>query len=129
MTSPLATNRLLTLAILVSLIAAAATIRFDRMRSTCPFFNLTGVPCPLCKMTSAWSLTLHGELRAGAATNPLGVIILLGVVMTAVYLVFALVRQRPPLRGATFLSNHRWPIVLILTLWLANWVYVAWRLL
>ena len=40
----------------------------------CPLRALTGVPCPLCGMTTSVESTLHGDIGAALAANPAGVV-------------------------------------------------------
>ena len=46
----------------------------------CPLRTLTGVPCPLCGMTTSVEDTLHLDLRAALAANPAGVAAVLAAV-------------------------------------------------
>lgn len=39
----------------------------------CPLRSLTGIPCPLCGMSTSVEATLHGRLGAAAAANPVGI--------------------------------------------------------
>jgi hypothetical protein len=39
----------------------------------CPLRALTGVPCPLCGMTTSVEATLHLDLSAALAANPAGI--------------------------------------------------------
>jgi hypothetical protein len=41
----------------------------------CPLRTLTGVPCPLCGMTTSVEDALHLDLRAAAAANPGGLVV------------------------------------------------------
>jgi hypothetical protein len=40
----------------------------------CPLRTLTGVPCPLCGMTTSVEDTMHGHLGAALAANPMGIV-------------------------------------------------------
>ncbi|MEO7716422.1 MAG: DUF2752 domain-containing protein [Capsulimonas sp.] len=40
--------------------------------SICPFYYLTGLPCPGCGLTRAFVLIGHGDLRQSLALHPLG---------------------------------------------------------
>jgi hypothetical protein len=40
----------------------------------CPLRTLTGVPCPLCGMTTSVTATTHLHLLAAASANPFGVV-------------------------------------------------------
>ena len=127
--NPVTLNRLIGLTLLIGLVAAAAVIPFDQRAPTCPLFNLTGFPCPLCKMTSAWSLSLRGEVTEAIAVNPFGVFFLLITLGGIVYFPAALALGRPPLPWSQWRRQHPWPLRLFLVAWLFNWAYVAWRLL
>ncbi|GAB3582148.1 DUF2752 domain-containing protein [Calidifontibacter terrae] len=39
--------------------------------TTCPFLLLTGLPCPTCGMTRAWTLIGHGRFTEAMTFNPL----------------------------------------------------------
>lgn len=53
----------------------------------CPLRRLTGIPCPLCGMTTSVEETLRLHVHAAAAANPAGLL--------AVVLAIALVARRP----------------------------------
>ena len=40
----------------------------------CPLRTLTGVPCPLCGMSTSVEDTVHAHLGAAAAANPVGIL-------------------------------------------------------
>ncbi len=42
----------------------------------CPLRTLTGVPCPLCGVTTSVRDTLGGHLRAGLSAAPLGLVLI-----------------------------------------------------
>ena len=62
----------------------------------CPLRTLTGVPCPLCGMTTSVEATVHGHLGRALAANPAG----LAVVALAVLL---LVRRPASVRYSLLL--------------------------
>ena len=53
----------------------------------CPLRTLTGIPCPLCGMTTSVRATLHLDLSAALAANPGGI--------AAVAVAAALIALRP----------------------------------
>jgi hypothetical protein len=59
----------------------------------CPLRTLTGIPCPLCGMTTSVEATVHLDLRAALAANPAG---LLAVAAALVLLVVRPARVRIP---------------------------------
>lgn len=54
----------------------------------CPLRASTGVPCPLCGLTTSVTATMHLDLPAAAQANPFGI----GAVVAAIALLF--VRKR-----------------------------------
>jgi hypothetical protein len=44
---------------------------------TCPLRALTGVPCPLCGMTTSVESTVRLDLEVAAAANPAGIALVL----------------------------------------------------
>src|SRR4051812_49136104 len=60
----------------VALIAGGAVLAASGAHSpvACPLRTLTGVPCPLCGMTTSVDETFHGHLGAALAANPAGVL-------------------------------------------------------
>ena len=110
--------------LLAVLILAATLIPFHQMKSTCPMYNLTGVPCPFCKMTTAWSLFLRGNVMTGLAVNPMGVAFLLVTIGGIFYLALALIMRYEGFPITTWTKKHRWPVRIFFLLWLINWIYV-----
>lgn len=74
----------------------------------CPLRTLTGVPCPLCGMTTSVEATVHGRLGAALLANPAGPL--------AVAAALALLVRRP--RRAI-----RVPTVAVLGTVLALWLF------
>ncbi|HPM78499.1 MAG TPA: DUF2752 domain-containing protein [bacterium] len=126
---PITLNRLLFPTLLGGLVAAAAAIHFEVMPPICPLYNLTGFPCPLCKMTSAWSLATRGEVARALLTNPYGVLLLLAALGGIVYFPVALIRRLPAFNWDEWRRRHPWPVQIFFAGWLLNWAYVAWQLL
>lgn len=124
---PLTTNRLVSLTLLTVLILLAALVRFDQIPSTCPFYRITGVPCPFCKMTSSWSQIMHGQPITGFKTNPLGALLLLFAAGPFIYLIIALLFRRPKCALPKKVGQKRWIIGSFIFIWLANWLYVVCR--
>ncbi len=51
------------------------------MPSICPFFNITGTPCPGCGLTRSFVSLAHGHIREAFAWHPLGPIMFTGALL------------------------------------------------
>ena len=49
----------------------------------CGLIQFTGIPCPTCGMTTAYSHTVRGRLLAGLSTQPFGFVLALGTILSA----------------------------------------------
>jgi hypothetical protein len=58
----------------LAMLAAAATLPLlpGHAGLPCPLRTLTGVPCPLCGMTTSVEATVHGHLVRALQANPAG---------------------------------------------------------
>jgi hypothetical protein len=67
----------------VALIAAGAAISATGVHPAlvCPLRALTGVPCPLCGMTTSVEATLQGDPGAAVAANPAGLVAVAAAVL------------------------------------------------
>lgn len=74
----------------------------------CPLRTTTGVPCPLCGMTTAVKAVLAGHVQASVAANPFGIV--------AVLLAVALL-LRPSARVL------RLPLALVVAAALSSWLW------
>ena len=79
----------------------------------CPLRALTGIPCPLCGMTTSVEATVHGDLADAFATNPAGPL------FVAAAVAFLLARTRR-------LAIGRWWLVAVVA---AIWAYELVRVL
>jgi hypothetical protein len=46
--------------------------RIAHLPTVCPFYTLTGLPCPLCGLTRAFVFLGHGQLRESLHWHPIG---------------------------------------------------------
>lgn len=74
----------------------------------CPLRTLTGVPCPICGMTTSVEATVHGHLLSALQANPAGPLAVLAAV--------ALVVRRPA-------GGIRIPTVAVVGLLLFLWIF------
>jgi hypothetical protein len=93
----------------VSLVAAGAALPLVPVHAPlgCPLRSTTGVPCPLCGMTTSVVATVHLRLDEALAANPAGV--------AAVAVALALLALRPER------LRIRAPLVLVALV--AMWVF------
>ena len=91
----------------VMLIGAALLPRLPgHPGAPCPLRELTGIPCPLCGMTTSVEDTVGGHVGRALAANPAGV---LGVATALALLIFRPRHMKLPAAV---------PIVLVLAMWL-----------
>ncbi len=57
----------------------------------CSFTLTTGLPCPTCGMTTAFSLVMHGRFLAAFLAQPAGMVLCLGTVVLFVYAAYVAV--------------------------------------
>jgi uncharacterized protein DUF2752 len=74
----------------------------------CPLRTLTGVPCPMCGMTTAVKAAMHGHVQSSVAANPFGLV----AIAVAVLLLL-----RPGMR------SMRVPVALLVACALTSWVW------
>lgn len=93
----------------LALLAAAATLPLlpGHAGLPCPLRTLTGVPCPLCGMTTSVEAAVHGHFLVALRANPAGPFALLAAVA------LLLRRSAGPLRIPTVVAAG-----LVLGLWI-----------
>jgi len=74
----------------------------------CPLRTLTGIPCPLCGMTTSVEATVHGHLVAALQANPAGPFAVLAAI--------ALIVRRPR-------NDIRMPTTVVLGILLGLWLF------
>jgi hypothetical protein len=86
---------------------------------SCPFNTLTGLPCPICGISRASVLMLHGDIGGSFRMHPLGPVVVIGAVMSVVYLPWAIMGRKELEAGGI----RRW------IMWgLVGVVLVAWMI-
>lgn len=89
----------------------------------CLFKSLTGLPCPGCGTVRSLHLLLHGDVVGSVQTNPLGLLLSLFFIASAV-LVLRDIRHNDDLLYR--LMHYRWrptALVVVVLLTLANWLW------
>ncbi len=91
----------------------------------CPFHAITGIPCPTCGITRAFSSLFHGDPREAFLFNPLGLSVLLGIAIYLVYAGVVVVVKLPRLRWNPLSAKQKATLRLIVILIIAiNWIYL-----
>ncbi len=88
----------------------------------CSMKQLTGVACPSCGMTTAFSLAAHGRLFDALATQPAGAILAMGCAMIVLACGYAAWRDTPIERYIAALLRPRL-IVGLIGLVVVAWIY------
>ena len=61
---------------------------------TCPFYALTGHPCPFCGGTRSYAAMWHGDVAAAVRYYPLGPVLFVLTFFALAYAVWAAARRR-----------------------------------
>jgi hypothetical protein len=94
----------------------------DGLWLPCPLRALTGVPCPLCGMTTAATALASGELGAALAANPF-VLLLAGFTMVMAVLMAARAIGRLPGAAQWPASRSRQSHSVVAVLAAASWAF------
>src|SRR5436305_9813874 len=100
-----------------ALLAGGALVASSGAHSplACPLRTLTGVPCPLCGMTTSVDATFHAHLGPALAANPAGVAAVASAVAVQFGRVPAFATRRvvlfPVLVGMWLFELHRFGVV------------------
>jgi hypothetical protein len=86
----------------------------------CAAREATGVACPTCGMTTAWSLATRGRLRASWEANPAGCLTALAAAGLAAWMLASAASGRPRL-SRTIAGPLAWAAVLAAAAGLAAW--------
>jgi hypothetical protein len=103
-------------------VAYQATLGGQGLWLPCPLRTLTGIPCPLCGMTTAATGLAAGDLGAAVAANPF-VLLLAGftLVMAVLMAGRAIGRLGPPAQWPA--SRRRQSYVVASVLGAASWAF------
>lgn len=95
--------------------------------TVCFIKSVTGVPCPSCGSTRSVLELLHGQLKSAFLLNPLGFVLLAGLLIIPLWLLFDLLSQRQSLlqvylRSEQFIRKPL-PAIIFILLLLINWIW------
>ncbi len=88
----------------------------------CGFLQLTGIPCPSCGLTTAFSHIAHGHPVDAFLAQPFGVAVYVAMAWLSGYAVVALWRRKP-LSDLTESSNFLTGQYILLGIMLVSWFY------
>src|SRR6267143_4655730 len=88
----------------------------------CPFFYITGHPCPFCGGTRSFAYMWQGDVADAVRLYPLGPALFAGSVVGVVGLAAGIVSGRS---WSLNLSSRQWRL---LTIWMVSLVAISWAL-
>ena len=112
----------------VGLVAAGAaatyqaTLGGEGLWLPCPLRTLTGIPCPLCGMTTAATGLASGDLGAAVAANPFA-LLLAGFTLVMAVLMVARALGRAPAAAQWSPSRRRQTIWVAAVLAVVSWAF------
>jgi len=87
----------------------------------CAFRWITGLPCPLCGMTTAFTLMARGDVLAALGAHVLGPPLYLATWLLGLNAVVELVRGRSPLSAwLRSVQGARWVLLVVAGGWVVN---------
>jgi hypothetical protein len=100
-----------------------ATVDF----TLCIFKRMTSIPCPACGTSRSVMLLTEGSFAKAAQMNPLGYLVVLGLVILPFWLLYDLLSKKDTLFQATEnfnkLAKHKPLLFTIFTLVIVNWIW------
>ena len=99
----------------------------DNDAGVCLFKHFTGIPCPSCGSTRSVLSIIHGDFSGSLALNPFGVILMLILVISPLWILIDVLYQKSSLlnfynRTELFLKQRYIAVPAILVV-LSNWIW------
>ena len=89
----------------------------------CTFYEMTGLPCPSCGMTTSFALLMHGDLKNSLRANAVGTLLACFCLLLIPWCVASVIRKR--LFFVRSLERAvTWFAVVFLSLMLIRWLIV-----
>lgn len=94
-------------------VALGVVDRAVRLPAPCPLRAATGLPCPLCGASRAFTALAHGDVGGALAYHLPVVLLAFAAVLLAAALLVAPARTAPPARTLAAAAAGRAPLVLL----------------
>lgn len=94
-----------------------------RLDIPCVFKAATSIPCPGCGGMRAAGSLFHGDIAGALAINPLSVLVIVFIVISAIWLFIDVVRGHDSYWKIYQIRWSRVGIIIAVILILANWVW------
>jgi hypothetical protein len=93
----------------------------------CLFKRVTGIPCPSCGSTRSVLSLLKGDISGALFWNPFGLILLAVMILSPIWILYDLVRQKATLfkvytNSEQFLKR-KWVAISAILIVLVNWIW------
>ena len=93
----------------------------------CLFKRLTNIPCPSCGSTRSVLSLLKGDITGAVMSNPLGIILLILLVLTPIWIFCDLVGKKSTLfifyNRSEYFLRRKWVASSAILIVLLNWIW------
>jgi hypothetical protein len=90
----------------------------------CTFYEVAGIPCPSCGMTTSFALLMHGDPVNSLRANSVGTLLALFCLAFIPWAVGSVVRRRP-LFIRSLERGFLWVLLTLVTLMTLRWLLVV----
>lgn len=115
----------------ITIIIAYASIKLIpcRLNSVlvCPFYHLTGIPCPGCGLTRATIAILNGEFYKALLLNPLSFLVDCCLIIYLLWFSIDAIRNRDTINALLKKTWKRKYLMLVLLIVFLNWGYIVYN--
>ena len=108
-------------------ITYARSVTHEDVLGICLFKQITGIPCPSCGSTRSVLSLLHGDLTGALIWNPFGLILMVIMAISPVWILVDLLARKQSLYRLYIKSEQllrrKWTMLLFIGLVLLNWIW------
>lgn len=94
-----------------------------RLDIPCLFKSVTSVPCPGCGGMRSATLLFHGDIAGALRTNPLSVLTIIFIGVSAIWLLADIIRNRDTYWEIYRRRWSRTATIIVILIILANWAW------